>query len=67
MKQVSYIEIDRAIEKMIKNTMKDYTNNGFGYAAVAGRLQVILAEAMMKLAYERPDLVEEMMDRLSSK
>jgi len=67
MNQVSYVEIDRAIEKMIKNTMKDYTNNGFGYAAVAGRLQVILAEAMMNLSFDRPDLVNQMMDRLSNK
>jgi hypothetical protein len=67
MKQLSYIEIDRAIEKMIKNTMKEYTNNGMGYAAATGRLQVILAEAMMKLSYERPDLVNEMMDRFGSK
>ena len=67
MNQVSYIEIDRAIEKMIKNTMKDYTNNGMGYAAVTGRLQVILAEAMMNLSFDRPDLVNQMMDRLSNK
>jgi len=67
MKRVSYMDLAKAVDKYIDRVKNEHSDNGMGYAAVAGGLSVFLTDAMMKLSYERPDLANEMMDRLKGK